>query len=53
MGRVRDELAEGIRSFPIGRHVVFYVTIPGGIEIIRVLNGARDIFTIFNPDADG
>lgn len=33
MGRARDELVEGLRSFPVGRHVIFYRVLPGGIEI--------------------
>jgi toxin ParE1/3/4 len=49
MGRPRPELAEGLRSFPIGRYVIFYRPIPDGVEIVRVLHGARDLETIFNP----
>mgnify|MGYP001258239030 FL=1 len=52
MGRPRDELAEGIRSFPIGQYIIFYQPVPGGVEIVRVLHGARDIDAIFNPDID-
>lgn len=43
MGRVRNELMEGIRSFAVGRYVIFYRSIPKGIEIVRVLHGARDV----------
>jgi toxin ParE1/3/4 len=43
MGRSRSELAEGLRSFPIGRYVIFYQVIPDGVEIVRVLHSARDI----------
>jgi toxin ParE1/3/4 len=50
MGRARDELAEGLRSFPVGKYVVFYRPIPGGIEIIRVLHGARDMDAILDAD---
>jgi toxin ParE1/3/4 len=39
MGRSRDELEEGLRSFPVGRHVIFYRVIAEGVEIIRVLHG--------------
>jgi len=52
IGRARDELAEGIRSFPIGQYIIFYQPVPGGVEIVRVLHGARDIDAIFNPDID-
>ena len=50
MGRARDELAPGVRSFPFGRHVVFYLPLDGGIDVVRVLHGARDIDAAFNPD---
>ena len=43
MGRARDELAPGLRSFPIGRYVIFYEPLPDGVAIARVLHGARDI----------
>ena len=46
-GRRREELAPGILSFPFGRYVIFYRSIPTSIEIIRVLHGARDIQNIF------
>ncbi len=50
MGRARDELAEGLRSFPVGRYVIFYRPISNGIEIVRVLHGARDIDHLLQPD---
>lgn len=43
MGRARDELMSGLRSYPVGRYVVFYLPHADGIEIVRVLHGARDI----------
>jgi toxin ParE1/3/4 len=53
LGRRREELAEGLRSFPVGRYVIFYLSIPGGVQIVRVLHGARDIEAAFTkPDAD-
>lgn len=39
-----------IRSWPITgfrNHLIFYRPIEGGIQVIRVLYGARDIETIF------
>ena len=50
MGRARDELATGVRSFPFGRYVVFYVPLDDGIDVVRVLHGARDIVAVFNPE---
>lgn len=43
MGRERPEIGRSIRSFPIGRYVVFYRTGQEVIEIARVLHGARDV----------
>ena len=42
-GRARDELARGLRSVPYSRYVIFYRPIKDGVEIIRVLHGARDL----------
>jgi toxin ParE1/3/4 len=43
MGRLRPELMPEVRSFPVGRYVVFYLSLADGIELLRVLHGARDI----------
>jgi toxin ParE1/3/4 len=43
MGRNREkDLGEGIRSFPTGNYVLFYWMVADGVEILRVLHGARD-----------
>jgi toxin ParE1/3/4 len=47
LGRRREELAPGIRSFPFGRCVIFYRVVRKAVEIVRVLHGARDIPRIF------
>lgn len=47
IGRERPELAPGLRSMPVGRYVIFYRPIPDGIEIARVLHGARDVGSAF------
>src|SRR3989304_1704163 len=49
MGRARDELAPGVRSFPFGRYVVFYAPLDDGIDVIRGLHGARDVHAVFEP----
>jgi toxin ParE1/3/4 len=51
MGRARDELAEGVRSFPTGRYVIFYIPIDDGIDMVRILHSARDIDALFD-DSD-
>ena len=47
MGRARDELVPSLRSFPVGKYVIFYRPIEDGIEIARILHGARDLKSIF------
>ncbi len=43
MGRLRDELRPSLRSFPVGRYIIFYLPLPDGVDIVRVLHSARDI----------
>lgn len=45
MGKRRGELAESLRSFPVGNYVIFYRPLDReeGIEVVRVLNAAQDI----------
>ncbi|MBX7256623.1 MAG: type II toxin-antitoxin system RelE/ParE family toxin [Candidatus Hydrogenedentes bacterium] len=43
IGRNRNEITQGLRSFPIARYVIYYrETGTHTIEIIRVLHAARD-----------
>jgi len=46
-GRLRKELAPKLRSFPTGNYVIFYRPQDDGIEVIRVLHGARDLPGLF------
>jgi toxin ParE1/3/4 len=48
MGRSREDLDAGIRSFPFKRFVIFYRLIADGIEIFRVLHGKQNIEDIFS-----
>lgn len=52
LGRPREELAEGLRSFPLSRYVIFFRPVPNGIEIVRVLHSARDLNTGFFAEED-
>jgi toxin ParE1/3/4 len=47
IGRTRDELSSGLRSFPAARYIIFYRENRDGIEIVRVLHGARDFPPLF------
>jgi toxin ParE1/3/4 len=42
-GRARVDLAKNLRSFPVGSYVIFYVPVPDGVEVVRVMNGRQDI----------
>jgi toxin ParE1/3/4 len=52
MGRRRDELSPGLRSFPIDRHLIFYCEIETGIEITRVVSGYQDLERLFSDEDD-
>lgn len=43
LGKSEEELFPHLRSFPVGSYLLFYRPIEDGIELVRVLHGARDI----------
>lgn len=45
-GRNRSDLRPGLHSFVVGRYVVFYRLADRGIDVVRVLHGARDIESV-------
>jgi toxin ParE1/3/4 len=47
MGRARDELRPGLRSFSVRKYVVYYRFFEGRVIIVRVIHGARDVTTMF------
>lgn len=47
MGKQRDDLMAGLRSFPVKPYIIFYNKITDGIEVVRVLHQARDIESQF------
>ena len=47
IGRAREELSPRLRSFPVGRYIIFYRPMENGVEIVRVLHGARDFPPLF------
>jgi toxin ParE1/3/4 len=52
-GRARDEVRPGFRSIAAAPHVVFYRVRNGIAEIVRVLDGRRDLDTIFTDEPSG
>ena len=49
MGRSREELGAGYRSFPVRRHLIYYRLVADGIEISHVLHGAQDVPSVYFP----
>src|SRR6266581_4411233 len=47
-GRSREDVRKGLRSVPVGRYVVFYRPTKDAIEVVRVLDGRRDVDAIFS-----
>ncbi|UEM25435.1 type II toxin-antitoxin system RelE/ParE family toxin (plasmid) [Skermanella mucosa] len=43
LGMARPEIAPEARSWPLGRYLILYRVIPDGIEVVRVIHGARDL----------
>lgn len=44
LGRTRDEVQMGLRSITLRRYILWYRPIANGVEVARVLHGARDLF---------
>jgi toxin ParE1/3/4 len=42
VGVARDDLRPGLRRFTHARYLIYYRPARGGIEVVRVVHGARD-----------
>ena len=42
-GQRRPELRPRLRSLPVGNYLIFYRPMRNGIELVRVLHGARNL----------
>lgn len=51
-GRDRSQLAPRLRSLAMSSYVLFYRPRSDGIELIRVLHGARDLPALFGESAE-
>ncbi|MEA5619344.1 type II toxin-antitoxin system RelE/ParE family toxin [Cronbergia sp. UHCC 0137] len=47
MGKICEELAPSLRSFPVGKYLLLYRPVVDGIELVRVIHGAKDIQNLF------
>ena len=43
IGRARPDLRPDLRSFPYGAYLILYRAIDEGVEIVRVVHGARNL----------
>jgi toxin ParE1/3/4 len=43
LGPARPDVAPELRYLPVRRYLILYREITGGIEIVRVVHGARDV----------
>ena len=43
MGRARDDLRPGLRSFPVGQYVIIYTIDDEDVQILHVFHGRQDI----------
>lgn len=43
IGVARPEIAGDARSWSVGRYLILYRMVPEGIEVVRVIHGARDL----------
>jgi toxin ParE1/3/4 len=43
LGRLYDEVHEGLRVYPSGRHLIFFFATEDGIDVVRVLHERMDI----------
>jgi len=48
MGVSRGELAPSLRSVAVGNYIVFYLPAADGVVVVRVLQGMRDIESVFS-----
>jgi toxin ParE1/3/4 len=49
-GRRCEELAHDLRSFPVEEYLIFYRSVEEGVEILRVINGYRDLESFFSTE---
>lgn len=48
LGASCDWLGSGLRRLPVWPYIIFYSPIDDGVEILRVIHGARNIEALFD-----
>jgi toxin ParE1/3/4 len=47
MGPARPDIAKELRYHPVGNYLLLYRVVSDGIELVRVVHGARDLHHLF------
>ena len=47
MGQNCNNFTSGLRSFPVENYLIFYRPIDGGVDVVRIVSGYRDLETVF------
>ena len=47
LGPAREDIAPGLRYFPFNNYLILYRIISDGIEVVRVVQGARNLKNLF------
>ena len=50
LGPARPDIAPELRYLPVRRYLILYRIVPGGIEIVRVVHGARDVRALMSNE---
>lgn len=43
IGRVRDDLVIGVRTYPVGSYMIVYEILGRDVAILRIIHGQRDL----------
>jgi toxin ParE1/3/4 len=49
VGTMRPDILPGLLSFPVGNYLILYRLTDDLVSIARVVHGARELSTLFNP----
>jgi len=47
IGMAHDDVAAGVRHFPVGKYLVLYRDLGDGIEVVRYVHGMRRLRDLF------
>jgi toxin ParE1/3/4 len=43
IGTARDDIAKGMRLFPVGNYLILFRSLDHGVDIVRYVHGARQL----------